>query len=481
MLIKDNIIKNLESSFNLLTLLNSEDTYEIQIPEVKSDGIFCALQKNDGSSGFELCLNLSTENKLKIGSIAKLTLKNENINIMLKNSIIKSSTPIFKKNKTIFHYKIDINSLYKEPFDTTEDYYYRLIVPAQKNISLCNYLYVDGYNSGSFSSVNLISTQVNDKHFHLFTYPYADRNFIIIDSLAKINIHDFKEVCFSISLSLGFITSYLNQNEGYYLASSKSDFNEIQQFEYSSLRSNIENPYKIFSTNAYNYEDFFKNKQKCKEAQGELKIIETEVFIKLCNLVHNKSQLMDTILNLFQATNSGLEIQTSLFAVALESLTSMISSENEDKLNPIKTKKLAKEIREKLQETIKSFKKELDEEGFIILTRKIDNINSPTNKDKLLKPFEILGIDLTNDEKDVLSKRNNLLHGRSIIPEEAGNQIIGNIDLFNELFKQNVIFYSCVVKLILKYIGFSGKIVNHQLVYGEDFDKYNDDEVFIDI
>jgi hypothetical protein len=146
------------------------------------------------------------------------------------------------------------------------------------------------------------------------------------------------------------------------------------------------------------------------------------------------------------------ELQASIYSVALEAMTNIISEENESKLTPIPDKTLSKIVLKELKDVINNHKDSLSEEGINTIIKKISVINSPTNKQKLTKPFEIYGISLNQKEIEAINKRNDFLHGR--IPLSISYED-------DKFYLQQVSFtiLYCVTALILKYVGYSGFIM----------------------
>ena len=90
-----------------------------------------------------------------------------------------------------------------------------------------------------------------------------------------------------------------------------------------------------------------------------------------------------------------------------------------------------------------------------ILKAKVENINSPTNSKKLSKPFELLGLKLSQTEKLILNHRNKFLHGTSPFKESELKSKESDISFIS---KKLHTLCNC---LILKYCGYSGHITDY--------------------
>jgi len=81
-----------------------------------------------------------------------------------------------------------------------------------------------------------------------------------------------------------------------------------------------------------------------------------------------------------------------------------------------------------------------------ILLKRIENFNSPTNQDKLLKIFEIYDIKLSNEDLKAIKSRDLFLHGNF-------NKFLNDIYSTEEvclLYLLTLRLYFLIIKLILK-------------------------------
>lgn len=85
----------------------------------------------------------------------------------------------------------------------------------------------------------------------------------------------------------------------------------------------------------------------------------------------------------------------------------------------------------------------------------INQINQIPNIVKLTKPFEMLGFELNEDDKMVIKRRNDLLHGRLSLNHGADTDAADR-----EMYFIASKLYTLINVLILKQINFSGYIVN---------------------
>ena len=117
---------------------------------------------------------------------------------------------------------------------------------------------------------------------------------------------------------------------------------------------------------------------------------------------------------------------------------------------PIPSTQLWKQFHKSIKANLESIKDKITESSYKVLNSKIENLNSPTNRDKLLKPFEFIGINLNSDDKDIIEHRNNYLHGNK--PRY--------ITSVSELHMDALKIHTLIILLLLKYSGYSGHYIN---------------------
>jgi len=94
-------------------------------------------------------------------------------------------------------------------------------------------------------------------------------------------------------------------------------------------------------------------------------------------------------------------------------------------------------------------------DSFDFFSKKIEQINQPANKDTLLKPFEYLKIPINELDKQTIDHRNDLMHGRDLKSIFEGK----NNDRYR--FSASLRLYTLLSALILKYVGFDNRVINH--------------------
>lgn len=294
-----------------------------------------------------------------------------------------------------------------------------------------------------------VDVEINGNKFDF--YGIEPMNSMVIDSVGKIALNDFKKYAYIIRLCFAFLSGKFYKEEIVYLLSNEENFETIDEYEYvlepSSIisKNQIINPTFFFQT----FKDRSKKEQK--DLEKYHKMFDSKIFSTLCEKVLKHPELLRTIELIITAGNLSDSIQKgALYSVAIETITEFLKGLNEDACKPIKDKNIANNFRKEQLALLKKYKSDIDTRGLKILTAKINNLNSPTNKDKLTKPFELYGITLTQDDLDVLNQRNDYLHGGIPIDSNWEAELEANALKLHNLL--NI--------LILNFIGYKGHYIN---------------------
>jgi len=377
-------------------------------------------------------------------------------------------------------YRFSVNNL-KE----NNKFFYRLFLPKKTRRDIR----FDWYFSGDFSlCVNNrlwggIRLKICGFRFNVFDF----EEFLVIEcDSGKIAFSKFDYYCRIILAAIGFIIGYAPMDEGYYFGY-KNLGSEFEGVLYvSNFVGTYDSSYSVVTTNPY---EFFSNLDIDDEVQKEIEILKEklspvrrDVFENLCQKMIDDEEFGEIIFSLLSVNNRYSKINLYLQGVALSAILEMLSSkicnENEERIAPIRDENLAKELKSKLHDCAKSFFEEYkDSTGDYEcspIKKKIDNINQPTNRDKLIKPFEILGLSLTERDKDVINKRNKFLHGNIPVESLDPSQ---TPKLFYYVLRLNLLNQA----LILRYSGFSGVVKNLPKIfldYVSELDEYLKDEKY---
>ena len=334
-----------------------------------------------------------------------------------------------------------------------ENQFNRLIILIQddKPISPQNILETTGYNvydndsfninqsliglsfktGGPYTTLNIAKSSYN---FYNVTDVKSKRTLLVIESQNKEDLDVFRQKAEVIRIAFAILSGRFYGDTCCYVSSNDSSFKEI-----NGAWLEIEKESVISARQIINFES-------CKYVKKELPAnrVSSEQFSQLCEKLYNDKELFRVSEIVISAIGNKDPIQQgALYAVALETLTTNLGDKESKK--PIEDRKIASEVVKELKSTLERYKNKISEESFNILDKKINSINSPTNKDKLIKTFANYGIELSNEDEQIIGKRNLYLHG---------SKPLKTSDIF-ELTQISLRLHTLIVSLLLKYAGYS--------------------------
>jgi len=311
--------------------------------------------------------------------------------------------------------------------------------------------------------------------FNIYEVSQDDERHFFIDSTVKIPYEEFSDICHSIMIGYGLLCATFYQNEAFYLSSEEASFSSMRDIQYLQLRNTLKGLNNPIYGEPYGRTD---DESLADRVKDDMKPLSQELFSKLCNRIYSDKNYASLIILLLEANTASLILQPAGYSVALERLTNIIADEN-DGLKPIKDKALAKKFRTDLVAVLEGYKDAInatgDNDAMVILQKNIDKINNPTNRDKLIKPFAMYGIELNDLDLVAIDNRNNFLHGRNGNDEE-GNKI-DELKVYHISLRLNVL----VNKLLLKHLGYNGRIINYVKYYEDQLRCEINEELFVKI
>ncbi len=311
---------------------------------------------------------------------------------------------------------------------------------------------------GSILYYGLIKVRLGDNNYECYYYENKDlkKHYIIIDSMNNVTTETFKAESDAILFTISLFTGNLYKDERYILTfESEENSWKNNSIEFEALNGSL-------LTNAqmvhpHKFKDYLEHVNRHDLINSMDMQLSLETFSIICSniLIDKNIQRIITLLLEGNAAKSIL-LRSSIYSLALETLTNIIYSKNKNKLNPISDTKLEKKIISKMIEALNEYETFLDTRSFVILTNRIQAFNKPTNSDKLEKSFQLYGIKLNNHDKEILKYRNIFLHGSSPV-KDFEESIEKKIDL-SLISNKLHLLVNC---LLFKYLGYRGHVTNH--------------------
>jgi len=294
-----------------------------------------------------------------------------------------------------------------------------------------------------------VELEVRQKRVHL--YAVEDIKWIFIDSLEKNDFTEFKDIAADIRLAFGFLTARYYSGDVFILTSKDKHFKKISDVIYRLERDQINGKQQLINpTQLFQFYQHFGSEQFKKKFHDFHDRLPATIFGNFCSTLINPELRRATEI-LVNACSIKEPLQQGILAsVALETITELVAEENEQTIKPIPNKQLAKALIKRLKEVVKDEFDGVPIEGQPVIDSKLSDLNKPTNRGKLLFPFKHYGLNLTQSEENMLDHRNDFLHGRTPNGTESDWEL--------EQIALRLHYLAGIV--ILKYIGYSGHVMN---------------------
>jgi hypothetical protein len=271
----------------------------------------------------------------------------------------------------------------------------------------------------------------------------------LIDSSHPTNIKSFKKRANAIRSAFAILSGKYYRTNVFYVTSKEADFSVIENVYYEMEEPSWLGEFQLIDLSLFSkyFEDQNEETRNLWRQYHEL--FPRDIFSKLCQEICNNEKIA-RVVDLILSGNANLNAiqQGAIYSVAIETFANDIYENNEAKLKPVPDKPTFKDLREDFINVLNKHASKIGETAATIFQKKIMDLNNPTNRDRLFKPFELYGIKLTEAEISSLDNRNDFLHGRS--PHEDVSKI--------KKVALDLHFLLCC--LLLKYVGYSGYINN---------------------
>lgn len=364
-----------------------------------------------------------------------------------------------------FIVQFKVNKIYKK--EENKNQFYRLIIPIK---SKPNFKPFQSYklSLGGAIYYGLIKSTIEKKDYQLYHFKNDDLKefYLVIDCLNQISEIEFEEAIRTILKTYSLFTGNLYQSEFYFFRTEKiEDWWKYSLYKFENELESIIS--KIQIVHPVKFNDYLKHFKKEKFATIIGLTVNEEKFSIINNNIHKNFKIERIIKLLLEANKTkSLILRCSTYSVALETLSNIICKAKNNQAKPIQNNQLAELIISKFKALIVEYDSELTKDQVRILLKKINSFNNPINADKLKLAFEIMGLELNDNDLKALKARNIFLHGSTPFKKfEENERKMSNFALFSN--KMHLLL-TC---LLLKYLGFNGAITNHYT-----FGKFNRNE-----
>lgn len=360
----------------------------------------------------------------------------------------------------------DAKFFFSKGFSKKKEYYHRVFIPISRELYFRFQLQQHGLISdlGYRSSVGSKAVIDHDELFIQVIHDEKNRYFISIHSVQLQSYEVFSNKIFAILVSLGYVTGHMPGNKAYYFSYLNEAMRKPDHIYVHPIRNEIISSYTPVHTNPFAWKSTPGRQADKIYKDRSLQPVSIEVFSNLCQKTHDSLDFSSALLLMLESSVATLLFMPGGYAIALESLADLIVGAEKESLAPVKDKPVSRKLRKALSEVLKTFCDRIDAEGMEVLQGKIDQINQVTNKSRLRRPFEKVGITLSAKDLVLINSRNDFLHGR--IPDVTESGIDRTTNRKNlDLFYSAMHFYTLLNMLILKWNGFNGFVLNHPRIH----------------
>jgi len=294
--------------------------------------------------------------------------------------------------------------------------------------------------------------------FDILQVKSGDKGYYVIDSLNEMSFQTFGDYCFSIQQAIGFIMGYMPGGEIFY-------FSDKGTFYYTNrIRPAMKAMYYPIHTNPWHFIPL--EESVAEYFKGKLNVMSAKDFSSLVRLIYENKRFSSVLMMMIESESvCSLLLVPSIYAIVLESLTKILTFPSAEEKRPVQDAELFKKISDEIEKIIDAYFPAFGiGDDILKLKRRIPQLNKVirqnhlTNNEKLIQPFDLLGIELTVDDVHMIEHRNDLLHGNTHLIDDEN---LGDTEINRYMTYAAGKFYTLVSSLILKYIGYSGYIINH--------------------
>ena len=371
-------------------------------------------------------------------------------------------------------FDIKINRIDYGVVDDKLEYYWRYVYPFKFGrwfLQTESLIYVE--EDGRQVALSYLKPIIGNSDMHVFLTERNDNCYLVIQSGSKICSEEMYKRVNAITTTIGLITGNIFGDYHFQITSDDKDFDSFKSLKFGTLDGAKQSIYRIVNNKwveAYDLMNQFEYQHYAQEileksvydpnSYYDNKPVNATVFNNLLNLCYNNNDIAISASMLLEGSMLKIKYQPSIFHVALEAITSALMRSAQQKAKPIiENDKYQKIVKPFLVNVLKGIK-ELPEEAKTIYIKKLESFNSPPNQDKLKILFNLFGFILSDEDMKAIKLRDYTFHGHlSQILKESAEPEWGTYAVALRLHK-----LCCV--LLLKAAGYTGRILNNEVILG---------------
>ncbi|MBB6107685.1 hypothetical protein SAMN05421821_101398 [Mucilaginibacter lappiensis] len=450
------IEKNIYRSLKAINQLQSEKVYKIISPETPLNHQLATIEKKSNEDFLckvyceDLVEPVEGKKSEGYGAFEDIYLESGEDTYFIR---AKSVLEISRSLNTPSLLKFRLTHFQKGRTEEFDNQLLRLVIPVDNNPGFTALSDKRLKIENHYLPSGLTEVTIDDQKFQLYKSLDDNGNHLIIESLAPTSLDLFKKASNSIITGYALVSGNLYLGEYYYHVINE-DYNAIQRLIYEKKEPSAITNITLLNHNAFRLH--LENTTSSKSYHHHCIPMSMEVFSSLCQMVNENVVYARCCRFIIEGHQSKqVLLKGGIYSIGIETIAGIIYEENQDRINPIEDKTLAKTIINKVRGVVNEYGAFLTEYGKGILDAKINSLNSPTNAKKLSRPFELFDIILPDEDVAILNTRNKFLHGTSPFGEDELAEKQEELEVI-----VNKLLFMLMV-LMFKHIGYSGHIIHY--------------------
>jgi hypothetical protein len=376
------------------------------------------------------------------------------------------------------HFDLRFSRVTQTTIDHDNCHFWRFLYPVDSNewfLKIHALNYKDDFGSTYFR--NLILVELDGHKLNIFANNVDSINWMVIESMEPVTYAEMDQRVLSLIIAMGFVLGKRFGDYCFHVQSDCASFAQIDGVEALALQKTKNCPFQILDNNIHAIEQWLgandyqqyalEGLKKCKEGGGTRWLYNDEAsvtmdaFNKLALLCYKSNDMMLAASMLIDGSLLNIEYQKAFFYVALETITSsLMKNESMSLPSTMPQERFSEDVVPVLLDALNGIPN-LSEESLRVFSQRIEhNLNTAPNANKLEACFPKYDYSLSDADKDAIKKRNKTLHG------SLSNEAKPLREQQSEMLSINLRLHKLCSILLLKAAGFSGQVLNNEVLFG---------------
>lgn len=171
-----------------------------------------------------------------------------------QNGVLNGTLNLGESDTELQNYHISIAQLMHEKWNEKEKYYYRFLLPIEK-VFWDSDIRTIAYQVGRNWHSGLIPIKFPEGEIQMYPVYIGEQKYLAIESEMKCTYEIMQKYIYSISLSLGLVTSTIPFDYAYIIATGTENFTDDLICGFTQMRPTIKGQYQFFTTNMYSIKE----------------------------------------------------------------------------------------------------------------------------------------------------------------------------------------------------------------------------------